>query len=57
MKFFPFLLDLKGVELMRHHMVSVVAVEFLKRKIGLVVEDGLVWVVDFDTFAKLNGFL
>lgn len=56
-KVYPFHLDLKGAELMRHRMTLTMVIEFLKRKIGLVAEEGLEWVEDFSTFADLNGFL
>lgn len=56
-KFYPFLLDLKGPGLMRHRMVSAMAVKFVKRKLRLVPEEGMDWVEDFNLFAELNSFM
>lgn len=56
-KFYPFLLDLSIVALMRHRMIVVVAVEYLKKMLGLMAARGFDRVKDFESFANLNGFL
>lgn len=56
-KVYPYILDLKGPKLMRHKMISTMAVEFLKRKLRLLTEEGIEWVEDFTLFVELNDFL
>lgn len=56
-KFNPFLLDLSGVALMCHRMIVAVVVEYLKKMLSLIVASGFKWIRDFESFARLNGFL
>lgn len=56
-KIYPFLLDLKGMTLVRHRMVATVGVNFLKKKMRLVVVNGFEWVTKFDAFTRENGLM
>lgn len=53
---YPFLLDLKGMVLVKHRMVVAVVVSFRHKKNRLVEVKDFRWVMEFDQFARANGF-
>lgn len=56
-KLYPFLLDLSGPTLMKHRMIAAMAVKYLKKFFGLMVGEGVDWVMDFEAFARANCFI
>lgn len=56
-KLYPFLLNLSNPALVKHKMVVVVVIEYLKKFFGLLAAGGIGWVKDFEAFAKENNFM
>lgn len=55
-KIYPLLMELKGMDLVRHRQITTYGVSFPKKLLMLETINDFDWVPEFDQFTKMNSF-